>query len=642
MKKMKPWPSVIVGLAIAVSVPLTAAAAPSESYTLPAAFAVEIASGKAFTQFFTDYRGWLWEAHKESADASTFFIERYDGQKWEPVTTFTPQIAPLGGDIRETGVEMVQFKVDRNGDLWALDFKVAQWMLGPTLHHYHNGQWKQFSDGHPTAIYSYQSGGQTYEVRNPFLLNVNATSTAQAVNGMPFAMVLDFGFDDGNNLWVAGATNFKWYPCPLRISEYDCSEGELVYDDYGSAIGRFDGLNWKLFTVKDWEPSPDYPYLYAHPGFNLNFPTPGKGEFIVEAMGAETQAMMRQEAIVADPKRQLLKFEELGKQSEYRMKNRSLNRVIIDTNNLRLQKDASSATCMTQCALDSEGGSWQLVSRPGAIRRSLNGRSFEYRLESLPSTEQVALALPSFQGTAVYLVTLPKQSTSFSFRAPYAGSRIFKVTLSDLNQAEPQAQRAAAVVAREKSASSGITHRTSANLRGAIAIQVEQSGEAWYIDPASSRRHYLADGSSAYQLLRKLGTGIRNVDLQKIPVGLDATTTAWERDSDFDGLGDSLEEALGTKPDDYDMDSDGYLDGTEVKGGFNPSGTGRPSIDASMVNRVKGKILLQVESRGQAWYVNPADGKRYYLKDGDVAYELMRRFGRGVKNSQLRAIPVGD
>lgn len=30
-------------------------------------------------------------------------------------------------------------------------------------------------------------------------------------------------------------------------------------------------------------------------------------------------------------------------------------------------------------------------------------------------------------------------------------------------------------------------------------------------------------------------------------------------------------------------------------------------------NRLKGKILLQVESAGEAWYVNPDNEKRYYL-----------------------------
>ena len=37
-----------------------------------------------------------------------------------------------------------------------------------------------------------------------------------------------------------------------------------------------------------------------------------------------------------------------------------------------------------------------------------------------------------------------------------------------------------------------------------------------------------------------------------------------------------------------------------------------------------GRILLQVESRGEAWYVSPKDGTRIYLQDGLTAYQLMR------------------
>jgi hypothetical protein len=54
-----------------------------------------------------------------------------------------------------------------------------------------------------------------------------------------------------------------------------------------------------------------------------------------------------------------------------------------------------------------------------------------------------------------------------------------------------------------------------------------------------------------------------------------------------------------------------------------------------------GKIFLQVEDHGEAWYVNPDDGKRYYLKDGDYAYEMLRKFGVGITNENLKSIPEG-
>jgi hypothetical protein len=55
-------------------------------------------------------------------------------------------------------------------------------------------------------------------------------------------------------------------------------------------------------------------------------------------------------------------------------------------------------------------------------------------------------------------------------------------------------------------------------------------------------------------------------------------------------------------------------------------------------NRLKGKILLQVESHGEAWYINPKDAKKYYMADGNKAYNLMRNFGIGITNKNLDKI----
>lgn len=63
--------------------------------------------------------------------------------------------------------------------------------------------------------------------------------------------------------------------------------------------------------------------------------------------------------------------------------------------------------------------------------------------------------------------------------------------------------------------------------------------------------------------------------------------------------------------------------------------------DQKLTERMKGKILLQVESHGEAWYVNPKDGKRYYMKDGNSALQIMRKFGDGIKTSDLEKIEAG-
>jgi subtilisin family serine protease len=53
-------------------------------------------------------------------------------------------------------------------------------------------------------------------------------------------------------------------------------------------------------------------------------------------------------------------------------------------------------------------------------------------------------------------------------------------------------------------------------------------------------------------------------------------------------------------------------------------------IDNNLSNRMRGKILLQVEKNGEGWYVNPVDSKKYYLGRPTDAFEIMRELGLGI------------
>lgn len=123
-------------------------------------------------------------------------------------------------------------------------------------------------------------------------------------------------------------------------------------------------------------------------------------------------------------------------------------------------------------------------------------------------------------------------------------------------------------------------------LSGRILLQVESYGRAWYVEPDTNTRYYLKDGDEAYKLMRQLGLGITNQDLEKVP--------------------------------------------TEPSQNFDPI----------FLEKVRGKILLQVENHGEAWYVNPTNNLRYYLKDGQAAYEIMRSMSLGITNVNLATIPV--
>lgn len=212
-------------------------------------------------------------------------------------------------------------------------------------------------------------------------------------------------------------------------------------------------------------------------------------------------------------------------------------------------------------------------------------------------------------------------------------------TTSIIKTAIKEAQ--AKFVELEKTLVKKINKILTSKLLGRILLQVEGHGEAWYLDPISSIRYYLADGDSAYSALRRFGFGIKNADIAKIPVGQYSYQGAV--DSDFDGLSDKVETALGTDPNKADSDGDGVKDSTEIlKNGTNPLNKTKLSYSRALASRLKGRILIQTERNGEAWYVNPVDGKRYYLADGEMAYQVMRYLSLGVNNANLRQIKVGE
>ncbi len=194
-------------------------------------------------------------------------------------------------------------------------------------------------------------------------------------------------------------------------------------------------------------------------------------------------------------------------------------------------------------------------------------------------------------------------------------------------------------IKKEKEQVKNVDQNLVTRSRGKIYVQVESRGEAWYVSPKDGKKYYMANGASAYDVLRKFGVGATTVDLRKIQVGESKYKLV---DNDRDGLDDKTEEALGLNPNKGDSDNDGYLDGTEVYNGYNPQGAGKSPIDKRFTDQMKGKIFLQVEGRGEAWYINPNDGKRYFLADAETAYEIMRRLSTGITNENLRKISVGD
>lgn len=174
-------------------------------------------------------------------------------------------------------------------------------------------------------------------------------------------------------------------------------------------------------------------------------------------------------------------------------------------------------------------------------------------------------------------------------------------------------------------------------LTGKFLLQVESQGEAWYVNPKNLERYYLARPADAFLVMKTLGIGVSNENLKKIPLDL---TLYQGTDTDNDGLPDEIEKSLSTDLNKTDTDGDGYLDGEEVKNGFSPLSSGKLPWDNNFASQQKGKILLQVESLGQAWYVNPTNSKRYFLGRPADAFEIMKKLGLGISNRDLNQIKI--
>lgn len=67
--------------------------------------------------------------------------------------------------------------------------------------------------------------------------------------------------------------------------------------------------------------------------------------------------------------------------------------------------------------------------------------------------------------------------------------------------------------------------------------------------------------------------------------------------------------------------------------------TGAALASASLAQRLAGRILLQVESKGEAWYVDPVELTRTYLGRPNDCFNLMREKGLGISNDNLKLIP---
>ena len=122
-------------------------------------------------------------------------------------------------------------------------------------------------------------------------------------------------------------------------------------------------------------------------------------------------------------------------------------------------------------------------------------------------------------------------------------------------------------------------------LSGRILLNVEGNGEAWYVYPENNKRYYLGRPTDAFAVMRELGLGISEENFQKIAQA-----------------------------------------GMPVAG------------DVDLAKRLSGRIILQTEKNGEAWYINPLDLKKYYLGRPADAFKIMRELSLGISRENLAGI----
>jgi len=122
-------------------------------------------------------------------------------------------------------------------------------------------------------------------------------------------------------------------------------------------------------------------------------------------------------------------------------------------------------------------------------------------------------------------------------------------------------------------------------LAGRIVLSVQENGEAWYVNPVDFRRYFLGRPADAFRVMRELGLGINETQFQEIAQA-----------------------------------------GLPVEG------------NRALAARLSGRIILQVEKNGEAWYINPVDLKKYYLGRPEDAFRVMRELGLGITRADLALI----
>lgn len=161
-----------------------------------------------------------------------------------------------------------------------------------------------------------------------------------------------------------------------------------------------------------------------------------------------------------------------------------------------------------------------------------------------------------------------------------------------------------------------------------LYIYGQRTVQLKYTSPKTQKNNIIHTLADFINIAKKESLPMTNQQLAKIPVGV--VDGMKFTDSDSDGLADNLEKAIKTNFEASDTDQDEYLDSVEVKNNYSPvlAGGAKIKMDKKLAQKLKNRILMQVESRGEIWLMNETGDLRYYIDNNDegwqVLYELLK------------------
>lgn len=181
-----------------------------------------------------------------------------------------------------------------------------------------------------------------------------------------------------------------------------------------------------------------------------------------------------------------------------------------------------------------------------------------------------------------------------------------------------------------------------------ISIPLARAGMECYVDPVYE---YSGSGSISSAVFMRdhacvAGTAVLSTLSAGTAVRVIGFTDGWYRVEANGGrgwVGQQFVNTSASKTGKVWSTYDGYMQELpSVKPGTPTPTPTAVRVDAALVSRLSGYILLQTQAHGEAWYLNPVGGKRYYMKDGQVAYQMMRSFGLGVSEADYAKIAADN